>query len=156
MKNIEDNLFELFIIQLQLLRSKTALMCLYNYYGYTFSTDLSKFDAVKFVEISTIIVENENNLFDKVDCDKLLNHFLEFEKTINYSDESGNYKLSRACNEKDISLHDILFGDINEIKKKIMKSIINYCEYEIHNKLLDVTAFYGKGIEYKDGEYRWK
>ena len=122
----------------------------------TFSTDLSKFDAVKFVEISTIIVENENNLFDEVDCDKLLNHFLEFEKTINYSDESGNYKLSRACNDKDISLHDILFGDINEIKKKIMKSIINYCEYEIHNKLLDVTMFYGRGIEYKDGEYQWK
>lgn len=156
MKNVEDKLFELFIIQLQILRSKTAIIALYNYYDYTFTTDLSKFDAVKFVEISTIIVENENNLFDEVDCDKLLNHFLEFEKTINYSDESGNYKLSRACNEKDISLHDILFGDINEIKKKIMKSIINYCEYEIHNKLLDVTAFYGKGIEYKDGEYRWK
>lgn len=151
----EDKLFELFIIQLQILRAKNALIALYNYYGYAFSTDLSNFDAIKFVNISKEIVDNESDPFDDVDTDKLFEHFLEFEKT-KKEEISDNkceyYKLSHAINESDISLYEFLFDDIIEVKKKVMKSIINYDKYEFHNKLLDVIM-YGEGIECKFGEH---
>lgn len=154
MKNVEDKLFELFIIQLQILRSKTAIIALYNYYDYTFTTDLSNFDAVKFVRISEKIIENQCNLFTEIDCDKLFEYFLHTQY-VNTVCTTPDYKLSRAIETSKITINEFMLGETKQLKYKIMKSIIDDDVNDFYDNIRD-ARFYGEGLVFEDGEYKWR